>query len=114
MTAAEKVCNSAFSLVSPAHLNNDLERPRNHSGVLNGPACCRCFLAARDEFSLNGAHQQTRNSKGKATKKKAIPKAVRVLHKPCKGKKGCAFFDLAPACGGKKTTADNLRISEPY
>ena len=111
-TREGKVCNSAFSLVSPAHLDEEVERLRNHNGILDGPACGACgtrFLAAPDEFSLNGAHQRTRDSKGNATKKKATPKAVRVLHKRCKGKKG-ARFSISLPHSGQKTTADNLRI----
>lgn len=107
-----KVCNSAFSIKSPTHLDEEVARLRNHNGILDGPGCGACgtrFLAAPDEFSLNGAHQRTRDSKGNATKKKATPKAVRVLHKPCKGKKG-ARFSISLPHAGQKTTADNLRI----
>lgn len=82
------ICNSGFSILSGDHLNEEIERLRNHNGVLDGPACGACgtrFLARPDEFSLNGAHQRTKDRNGKPIKNTGAPKAVRVLHKPCKG-----------------------------
>lgn len=64
------------------------------------PGCGTRFLAAADEFSMKGAHQRTQDSnKGKAMKKKATPKAVRVLHKLCKGKKGVPYSISLPHAG---------------
>lgn len=90
----------------------EVTRLRYHNGILDGPGCGACgtrFLTAPDEFALNSAHQWTRDSKGKATKKKAAPKAVRILHKPCKGKKS-ARFSISLPHAGQETTADKLRI----
>lgn len=64
-TVEGKVCNSAFSIKSPAHLDEEVAHLRNHNGMPDGPGCGACgtrFLAAPEEFSLNGAHQRTRDS----------------------------------------------------
>ncbi|MCA1776724.1 MAG: hypothetical protein LC676_14280 [Loktanella sp.] len=106
------VCNSGFSILSQDHLDEEISRLRNHNGVLDGPACGVCgtrFLACPDQFTMKGAHQRTKDSKGQPIEKKGAPRAVRVLHKPCKGKTG-ARITIALPHEKQKTTKDNLRI----
>lgn len=106
------ICNSGFSILSGDHLNEEIERLRNHNGVLDGPACGACgmrFLAKPDEFSLNGAHQRTKDRNGKPLKNTGAPKAVRVLHKPCKGLPG-ARISISVPHARQKVSKDNLRI----
>jgi hypothetical protein len=82
------VCNSGFSILSEDHLAEEIERLRNHDGVLDGPACGCCgtrFLDWPEEFTLKGAHQRTKDNDGRAIANRGVPKAVRVLYKPCKG-----------------------------
>lgn len=105
-------CKSGFSILSPEHLEEEVARLRNYNGVLDGPACGACgahLLADPDEFALNGSHERTKDRNGKATKRNAAPKAIRVLHKPCKGKRGARFVVSLPHAG-QKNTSDNLRI----
>ena len=106
-----QVCNSAFSLLSEDHLADEIARLRNHDGVLDGPACGACgtrFLARPDEFTFKGAHQRARDGGGRAAGPGA-PRAVRVLHRPCKGRRGARITISLPH-GRQKTTTDNLRI----
>jgi hypothetical protein len=106
------ICNTGFSILSDDHLRAEVERLRNYNGVLDGPACRACgvrYLAKPEEFVLNGAHQRTKNSKGDPIINKGAPKAVRVLHKRCKGKKG-ARISISLPHERQKITKDNLRI----
>ncbi len=105
-------CKSGFSILSPDHLEEEVARLRNYNGVLDGPACGACgthLLADTDQFVLNGIHERTKDRTGKPTKRNAAPKSIRVLHKPCKGKKGARFAISLPHAG-QKNTSDNLRI----
>ncbi len=105
-------CNFRFSILSPDHLDEEVERLRNFNGVLDGPACGACgvsFLDEPDVFALNGAHERARDRNGKATKRNAAPKSIRVFHKPCNGKKGARFTVSLPHAG-QKNNSDNLRI----
>lgn len=107
-----KVCNSGFSILSPHHLSEEVARLRNSNGVLDGPSCGACgtrYLDRPDEFSLNGAHQRTKDRNGRSLKRAATPKSVRVLHKPCKGKKNARFSISLPHAKQKKSS-DNLHI----
>lgn len=104
-TAAGEVCDTGFSLLSPDHLDDEVERLRNFNGVLDGPACGACgvrVLEKPDEFILNGSNERTEG-------KKATPKAIRLVHKPCRGRKGARFTASLPHAN-QETTADNLRI----
>ena len=106
------ICNSGFSILSQDHLDEEISRLRNYNGVLDGPACGCCgtrFLACPDEFTMKGAHQRTKDSEGRPISNKGTPKAVRVLHRPCKGKKGARITISLPH-EKQKTTKDNLRI----
>ncbi|MDG1408278.1 MAG: hypothetical protein P8Q50_10715, partial [Octadecabacter sp.] len=85
---------------------------RNYNGVLDGASCGACgarILDKSDEFALNGAHERTKDRKGNPAKRNAAPKSIRVIHKPCKGKKGARFSVSLPHAG-QKNTSDNLRI----
>ncbi|MFU8865451.1 MAG: hypothetical protein ACNA7O_16185 [Rhodobacterales bacterium] len=111
-TTTGKKCGSAFSILSPIHLDEEVERLRNANGVLDGPTCRACgtrFFDDPDSFALDGVYERTKDHDGKAIQKKKTPKSLRVLHKPCRGKKG-ARFSISLPHAGQKSTADNLRI----
>lgn len=112
ITRNGSLCNSGFSILSGDHLEEETDRLRNHNGVLDGPACGCCgtrFLAKPEEFTLKGAHQRTKDRAGRTIENRGTPKAVRVLHKPCKGRKG-ARITIALPHERQKTTKDNVRI----
>lgn len=105
-------CKTGFSLLSPEHLEQEVERLRHMNGVLEGPCCGACgvrLLDRPDEFALNGAHERTKDRKGKPVDRNATPKSIRVVHKPCRGKKGARFAVSVPHAG-QLDTKDNLRI----
>ncbi|MDG1083325.1 MAG: hypothetical protein P8P35_04300 [Planktotalea sp.] len=57
-------CSSRFSILSPDHLEEEIERMRNYNGVLDGASCGACgarILDKSDEFALNGAHERTKD-----------------------------------------------------
>lgn len=106
------ICKNGFQILSEDHLGAEIDRLRNQNGVLDGPACGCCgrrFLAAPEEFSMNGAHQRTKTRTGETISRSAIPKSVRVIHKPCKGKPGARIAISVPHVR-QKGTEDNLRI----
>ena len=45
---------------------------------------------------MKGAHQRTKDRNGNRIVNKGAPKAVRVLHKPCKGKRGARISISRP------------------
>ena len=52
-------CGATFDLLSNRHLAEEVERLRNHSGVLDGPLCPACgarYRAAPGELVFNGIH----------------------------------------------------------
>jgi hypothetical protein len=67
------------------------------------------LLDRPDEFVLNGAHERTKDDEGNPAKRNATPKSIRVIHAPCRGKKGARFSVSVPHAG-QQNTADNLRI----
>lgn len=104
------VCHAGLSILSDEHLEAEVERLRNHDGVLDGPACHACgtrHLAKPEEFILAGSHHRTKDSDGNAIKHTGAPDAVRVIHKPCKGRKGAKITISLPHRRQKETT-DNL------
>ena len=112
LTFDDSVCNSGFSILSHEHLTEEANRLRNHNGVLDGPSCGACgtrFLECPEEFTMSGAHQRTKDRNGRPLKATGAPKAVRVLHKPCKGKKGARITISLPH-HRQKTSKDNLSI----
>lgn len=112
LTSDGSPCNSGFSILSPEHLNEEVARLRNHNGVLDGPACGACgirFLACPEEFVMKGAHQRAKDRNGIPIMNSGAPKAVRVLHRPCKGRKG-ARITISLSHERQKISKDNLRI----
>ena len=106
------ICNSGFSILSPDHLDEEINRLRNYNGVLDGPSCAACgtrLLDRTDEFALNGAHERSMDRDDKPVRRNVAPKAIRVVHTPCKGKKGGRFTVSVPHAG-QKTSSDNLEI----
>lgn len=106
------ICGTKHPLLSPRHLDEEVERLRNYNGVLDGPACKACntrFLDKPDEFVLNGAHVRTKDSKGKPLKRKATPSSIRLVHTPCRGKPGARFSVSLPHAD-QEITSDNLDI----
>lgn len=106
------ICDTGFSILSDDHLEAEVDRLRNYNGVLDGEACQACgtrYLAKPEEFILAGAHHRTKDSKGNPIRHTGAPEAVRVIHKPCKGKKGARITISLPHRRQKATT-DNMRI----
>ena len=106
------ICNSGFSILSEDHLEEEVDRLRNHNGVLDGPACGCCgrrYLEAPEEFVLNGVHQRTKDRRGARIVNTGAPKSVRVVHRPCKGQRGARITISIPHAR-QKETKDNLRI----
>lgn len=90
-TSEGKICDSAFSIRSPEHMAEEIGRLRNFNGVLAGPVCGACgvgLLDHPDEFALDGVHERTKDRNGNPVRRKKTPTSLRVLHKPCRGKKG--------------------------
>lgn len=111
-TSDGRVCDSGFSILSPDHLDEEIIRLRNMNGVLDGPCCGACgkrVLEDPDSFALDGFHERSKDRKGKALKKKANPTGLRVVHSPCRGKKGARFTISLPHAG-QKQTSDNIRV----
>lgn len=105
-------CDSGFSILSPDHLEEEIDRLRNFNGVLDGPSCGSCgkrFLDDPDEFALDGVHERSKDREGEPVRRNKTPSSLRVLHKSCQGKKGARFSVSLPHAG-QKTTADNLKI----
>lgn len=106
------ICDSGFSILSPDHLDEEIDRLRNFNGVLDGHSCGACgtrLLDEPDEFALDGVHERSKDRKGNPVRLKKTPSSLRLLHKPCRGKKGARFSVSLPHAG-QKTTADNLKI----
>lgn len=92
-SAGPTVCGFGMEILSNDHLAAEIHRLRSYSGVLDGPCCKSCgqrYLAAPDEFVLNGAHGFKASGDGtdRAVKR---PRRIRLIHKPCKGKPGSRF-----------------------
>jgi hypothetical protein len=106
------ICDTRFSILSDDHLEAEVERLRNHNGVLDGPACQACgtrYLDKPEEIVLAGSHHRTKDAKGTPITHSGAPEAVRVFHRPCKGRKGAKITIALPHRRQKETT-DNLRI----
>jgi hypothetical protein len=84
-------CESAFEILSNAHLADEIARLEGYNGILEGPACRACgqrYLEAPHEFGFNGANSKRAPRKGAGT---AGAKGIRLVHRPCRGKKGARF-----------------------
>jgi hypothetical protein len=90
-------CDVGFSLLSNENLLEEAERLRGHNGVLAGPGCKACgrrYLAAPDEFVVNGANGNT---------------GIRLIHRPCRKKPG-GRFTVSLDHERQRRTADNVQI----
>jgi hypothetical protein len=97
-------CKNGFILYSNQHFLDEVERLRDNNGVLDGPRCGACgrrYLDASEEFALNGA-----NGKDPRT---ARPLGIRVIHKPCRGRKG-ARFTVSKDHQEQRDREDNIKI----
>jgi hypothetical protein len=95
-------CGDGFAVLSDRHLSDEIDRLASHNGVLDGPRCGACgqrYLAVPEEFSLNGMNRRADG-----------PPSIRVVHKPCEGKKGARFTVGLPH-GRQKKSSDNIRIA---
>lgn len=95
-------CGDGFAILSDRHLADEIDRLVSQNGVLEGPRCGACgqqYLSAPDQFSLNGMNRRADG-----------PPSVRVVHKPCAGKKGSRFTVGLPH-GRQKKSSDNIRIA---
>lgn len=102
-------CGARFSVLSNEHLLEEINRLRRSNGVLDGPACGACgrlYLDAPNEFVLNGANgKKTKRSNAETSR----PSGVRLIHTPCRGKKG-ARFTVSLAHDRQRRSADNVQI----
>ncbi|WP_304617935.1 hypothetical protein [Paracoccus sp. (in: a-proteobacteria)] len=97
-------CKVGFTLYSNQHFLDEVERLRDNDGALDGPRCGACgrrYFDAAEEFALNGA-----NGKDPKT---ARPLGIRVIHKPCKGRKG-ARFTVSKDHQEQRDREDNIKI----
>jgi hypothetical protein len=102
-------CDAGFALLSNDHLLDEINRLRRVNGVLDGPACGACerlYLDAPHEFVLNGANGRKARRDGS---QKVRPTGVRVIHAPCRGKKGSRFTVSLDDVRHRKA-ADNIQI----
>jgi hypothetical protein len=82
-------CGIQLSVLSNKHFDDELERLLSNNGLLTGPACGNCgmtYLSKPSEFAFNGANGK--KSAGNGNKKAT---GIRLVHKPCRGKKGARF-----------------------
>lgn len=102
-------CDSSISLLSNDHLLDEINRLRSSNGVLDGPACGACgqlYLDAPKDFVLNGANGKKAR---RSTAETSRPNGVRLIHTPCRGKKG-ARFTVSLAHVRQRRSADNVQI----
>lgn len=91
-SAGATECGFGLEILSNDHLAAEIERLRNDSGALDGPQCNACgqqYLAAPEEFVLNGAHGFKESGSDGGAKR---PRRIRLIHKPCRGKPGSRFY----------------------
>lgn len=97
-----RTCGVKFNLLSNHHFEDETERLRSQNGILTGPtceACGRAYLDAPGEFAFNGAN----------AREGARHRGVRLIHKPCRGKKG-SRFTVSVDHARQKDRSDNIRI----
>ena len=83
-------CDASFEILSNEHLAQEIARLEVMNGAFDGAACGCCgrrYLDAPDEFVMNGRHQ----AKPEDGETMLRPSALRVIHKPCRGKPGARF-----------------------
>ena len=104
----EGFCDASFEILSNEHLAAEIARLEGMNGALDGAACGCCgrrYIDAPDEFVMDGRHQ----AKPEDGETMLRPSALRVIHKPCRGKPG-ARFTIAMEHDHQKRSADNARI----
>ncbi len=104
-------CEIQLLVLSNLHFEAEAARLRSQNGILAGPtcgACGRAYLDAPDEFAFNGANGKSDGKIGKRSVK-ARALGVRLIHKPCRGKKG-ARFTVSAEHRRQKDRSDNLQI----
>lgn len=104
-----RMCTTDFDMLSTQHFLEEVDRLRNCDGVLDGDGCLACgklYLDAPEEFVLNGIHGRRAAPEGARTARAA---RVRLIHLPCKGKKG-ARFSVTLDHHRQRVTKDNLQI----
>lgn len=95
-------CSVKFHLLPNQHFEDETERLRSQNGVLTGPACGACgkaYIQAPEEFAFNGEN----------AREGAKHPGVRLIHKPCRGRKG-AQFTVSINHARQKNRSDNIRI----
>jgi hypothetical protein len=106
------VCDYGFTLLSDQHLADEIARLETYNGVLDGPCCGACgrrYLDAPDEFLLNGVNRATAPDEGPAARDDHPTEAVRLIHRPCRGRAGARFTVSLPHARQRKSS-DNQKI----
>ena len=104
-------CRVQLLVLSNQHFEDEAARLKSQNGLLVGPKCAACgtaYLDAPDEFIFNGANGKTEGKIGKRVVK-ARALGVRLVHTPCRGKKG-ARFTVSADHRRQKDRSDNLQI----
>ncbi len=105
--AGNAECGIKLMILSNEHFEDELDRLTSQNDLLTGPRCGHCgtsYLSAPEDFAFNGANGKKVGPKGKS---KAI--GIRVVHKPCKGKKG-SRFTVSQSHIRQKDRRENIRI----
>lgn len=104
-----KTCSTKFDMLSTEHFLEEVARLRNNDGILDGDGCKVCgrpYLDAPHEFVLNGVHGRRTAREDAKTSRAA---RVRLIHKPCEGRKG-SRFSITLDHHRQRVTKDNLQI----
>ncbi len=78
-------------LLSNEHFEEERQRLLTRNGLLVGPCCGACgkaYLDAPDEFAFDGANGRMKSASDTVATK---PRGVRLIHTPCRSKKGARF-----------------------
>lgn len=106
---AGRACTGEFDMLSIEHFLQEVDRLRRQGGVLDGDRCGACgvaYLDAPEEFILNGVHERRVTREDGKTARAA---RVRLIHRPCRGKKG-GRFSVTLDHHRQRVTKDNLQI----
>ncbi|MAY33394.1 MAG: hypothetical protein CMM86_12410 [Rhodovulum sp.] len=104
-------CKVSQKILSNQHFDDEVSRLRSMNGLLDGPSCGACgqqYLEAPEQFAFDGANGKS-IAGNKRHRKSGKPIGVRLVHKPCRGKKG-ARFTVSAEHSRQKDRADNIRI----
>lgn len=103
------VCDISFTILSNEHFLEEYYRLLFAGGSLMGPVCGACgarYLANPDEFIFNGTHGKLAAG---GNRRRAKPSGFRIIHRPCKGKRG-ARISVSLDHQAQKQLRDNVRI----